>query len=653
MLNHPMMRTILIFLVFLMSGQLLAQGITFTNCTDRVICLPPTSCSAASTTLSINATSSCGFDPSISYVLDIGSDGIPNGNGSGNSVTANLIAGPSRIIWRATDICGNIRSCTQNITVNDCTPPTILCTPGIVQSLGANCSATFTASSFLVSVSDNCTPTNQLQARVRRDNSGTGFPDSTSITFNSCNEGLNFVEVMVRDQSGLISECAVFVNLQDNQNQCTCIDESVLNLRGCARTSDNRKLNNYQIRCRVESLPPDTLTQPVFLRFKSTNFTDSCFNMPVDNLPLNVNVRAKVSGFRFDLPNAGFTTYDLLLISRHILGLEPFTTFYQSLAADINNSSTVTAFDIVEGRRVILGVLDTFPNKPSWQIIKPLANPNNMLAFNLVETTYVMDFQNIYDQVATPSVTFIGIKTGDINRSAQLTGDEADDRDLPILDLHAVDRPVRAGEDVEISLSLPAPELLSAWQMALRLHDDVAELTEVVGLPDASWNYAADGTIRMAWLESDHNNSPHDTGVEPQLVTLRLRARQNTTASAMIQPDAQVMAPEATLATTQRRQLALRWQLPDAAGITDVEILAPRPNPFTQQTAIGIWSAQAVPVELEVFDITGRLVARQQAAGQAGYQQLVLNTTDIPHTGMYVWRVRAGNTVQQGTILKH
>jgi hypothetical protein len=39
---------------------------------------------------------------------------------------------------------------------------------------------------------------------------------------------------------------------------------------------------------------------------------------------------------------------DLVLISKHILGLEPLNSPYKMIAADANKSNSITTFDIVE-----------------------------------------------------------------------------------------------------------------------------------------------------------------------------------------------------------------------------------------------------------------------------------------------------------------
>lgn len=82
-------------------------------------------------------------------------------------------------------------------------------------------------------------------------------------------------------------------------------------------------------------------------------------------LPLsNISVQVKADLRRFRKTDVtkydndwlkGLTTYDLVCIQKHILGLDTLDG-YKQLAADANKSNTITTFDIVLFRRLILGI---------------------------------------------------------------------------------------------------------------------------------------------------------------------------------------------------------------------------------------------------------------------------------------------------------
>jgi hypothetical protein len=82
--------------------------------------------------------------------------------------------------------------------------------------------------------------------------------------------------------------------------------------------------------------------------------------LPISNL--SVQVRADLKRFRSSdvtkLDNnwlSGLTTFNLVCMQKHILGLDTLDG-YKQLAADANKSNSITTFDIVLFRKLILGI---------------------------------------------------------------------------------------------------------------------------------------------------------------------------------------------------------------------------------------------------------------------------------------------------------
>lgn len=100
----------------------------------------------------------------------------------------------------------------------------------------------------------------------------------------------------------------------------------------------------------------------------------------------------------------GVTTFDLVKIRQHVLGVVSFDSDLQALAADVNLSNSVTTFDIVEIRKAILGVYESFPEISAWGFLSPSGFLFNRLTLN-----------DISEQV---NFTVVAIKIGDVNFSA-------------------------------------------------------------------------------------------------------------------------------------------------------------------------------------------------------------------------------------------
>lgn len=113
----------------------------------------------------------------------------------------------------------------------------------------------------------------------------------------------------------------------------------------------------------------------------------------------------------------GVSTFDLVLISKHVLGLEPLNSPWKIIAADNNKSNSVTTFDIVEGRKLILEIYTEFPNNSSWRFFPAdmvFPDPNNPFSGTFFTNSLTLD--NLLQ--SNSDVSFRAVKTGDVNNSA-------------------------------------------------------------------------------------------------------------------------------------------------------------------------------------------------------------------------------------------
>lgn len=116
-------------------------------------------------------------------------------------------------------------------------------------------------------------------------------------------------------------------------------------------------------------------------------------------------------------PFNGVSTFDLILINQHILGIQPFDNPYDYLASDINNTKSITILDMIGIRRAILGQVNTLSNSPSWKFVEgsyTFPNPNNPW---LEEFPKVIEIDAL-PSTGIPDADFIGIKSGDVNGDA-------------------------------------------------------------------------------------------------------------------------------------------------------------------------------------------------------------------------------------------
>ena len=111
----------------------------------------------------------------------------------------------------------------------------------------------------------------------------------------------------------------------------------------------------------------------------------------------------------------GVSTFDVVLISQHILGVQLLDSPYKMIAADVNGSSTISTLDLLTIRKLILGIIDEFPNDvPNWRFVRAdYVFPDPMDPF---EEGWPDSFT--YPGSGIPQVDFVAVKMGDINLDA-------------------------------------------------------------------------------------------------------------------------------------------------------------------------------------------------------------------------------------------
>ncbi|MBK6698311.1 MAG: hypothetical protein IPG55_00095 [Saprospiraceae bacterium] len=113
-------------------------------------------------------------------------------------------------------------------------------------------------------------------------------------------------------------------------------------------------------------------------------------------------------------PLQGVSTRDIVLIQKHILGIKYLDSPYKIIAADVNSSQSITASDLAEIRKLILGVIETFPKNKSWRFI-----PKNYVFKN---PTYPFPFEEniLHSKMENNKMNtdFYAVKIGDVSGNA-------------------------------------------------------------------------------------------------------------------------------------------------------------------------------------------------------------------------------------------
>ncbi len=332
----------------------------------------------------------------------------------------------------------------------------------------------------------------------------------------------------------------------------------------------------------------------------------------------------------------GITSFDLSLISQHVLGFREITSPYILVAADANRNRQVTTFDIVELRKIILGIYnDSLPNNTSWRFVDkkyvfPIEDPLGVPFPEFVTTN-------------SAALEMVAIKIGDINQDAQpycdsLTG-PAEDRSP---NLYTRSKPARAGETITVPLLLNETLDLSAWQYQFQYDPSALELIDIrtPELPERGFSFhpSPDGSVKMLWYSEQPTAASLRAG-QPlaEMVFRAKRALPSAVASiedaadnrwqsqafdAAGQPHALSLAPAENAATTAAMQATI----------------APNPANGHQSAQLRLKAPRSGEGTLTVTDMNGREMYRRPLIWSEGENTWLLPSASWP-TGTYVWRI--------------
>lgn len=113
----------------------------------------------------------------------------------------------------------------------------------------------------------------------------------------------------------------------------------------------------------------------------------------------------------------GVSLFDMVLINKHILGIQMLNSPYLLIAADVNNSRSVTALDILALHRLLLGIDSSFSNNSSWRFVARdyvFPDPRNPWLEDFPEQKAVTAGIQ-WEPGALFGEEFIAVKVGDVN----------------------------------------------------------------------------------------------------------------------------------------------------------------------------------------------------------------------------------------------
>jgi hypothetical protein len=544
--------------------------------------------------------------------------------GSTRTLTDTFPVGDYRIQYTVEDRCGNIADGGYDFSVKTTKSATAICKNGLSAALVPMGTPPILMAMLPVEFFDNksyhvCGYTFELSYSSNVNN------DTIAFTTPGCKP----IQMWVTDQNGNTSFCETFVDIQLNGQSNNCNNGGnplVSTVSGTTVKENEEVISDVIVRMEgTEANPVTTNNDGRFVFEPMTN--GGAYNI----LP----------GKDGDDLN-GVSTLDLVMIQRHILGLEKLGTPYKLLAADVNNSASITASDLTELRKLILGLTPEFTNNTSWRFFDAahkFADANDPWRGSLAESYAIENLNNSMD------LSFIGVKVGDVNGNAKGSNATQENTSSRSAFKLAIDnKRVFKGEIIEIPVMVEHTTVFYGLQAHLAtngiiIRDVKANAVKVnpndyvITSPDQVWIALAQGEGQR--LQAGKT-----------MFTLEIEILRDGYLDEMLTIGTG-LNPEVYTESMDVKPLSLNWRSDNSGfNLTSVS-----PNPWNTQTEIQFEMPEDGMVTFKVRDYTGKKVISTVDQFNAGQNSIRINRADLGTSGVYVYEIRYGQKVLTGKMI--
>jgi Metallo-peptidase family M12B Reprolysin-like/Immunoglobulin domain/Dockerin type I domain len=531
--------------------------------------------------------------------------------------------------FKTTDQCGNFNSTDVAITVKDIKKPTPICHHFIATELMNTKMVMMNAKVLDAGSYDNCTPDNKLIFKIQvpapnpKDVPNIN-PDTMKVTYTfTCpppgtvpdpkNPNSYFITVAlwVGDEAGNWDYCETVVEVQDNQDICGYSPIQMKPINGEVVTEKSATVENVMLK--LSGTKKNELFSTITGKYQ---FAD-----------LPIIGQYSVIPEKNTQPLNGVSTLDLVLISKHILATQPLNSPYQLIAADVNKNGTVSTADIVELRKMILGLQTDFTKNTSWRFVDKsftFPTPNNPFATSFPE---MIEFKNGLNVANTAD--FVAVKIGDINGNAltnsaqQATGRGAKNT----FGIYTDDQNYSANEEVKVTFKTKDIQSVSGYQFTFEYDKKNLELIDIQGDKD-NFGVIENGVITTSVMTFAESNN--------ELFTLVFKAKQGGLLNKNIKVTSAITPNEAYGKDGEALDVKLNFE---NQKLNLFELYQNRPNPFNDATVISFNLPESGKATLTINDVSGRVVKVIENDFAKGYNEVKIAKNELNLTGVLYYQL--------------
>ncbi|MFK7981525.1 MAG: T9SS type A sorting domain-containing protein [Saprospiraceae bacterium] len=558
---------------------------------------------------------------SLNYQWEFLMDGTILATGIGDTFSQIVYPGPLyEARWWVTDVFANTSLIAEHYTFIDGLAPVPYCSGGLVtEIMPSHRFAIISADMLDLGSYDNCSDQSNLKIRLWHPVLNVPRPETAAdvmalpdvLKLGCFFVGTQEISFYVMDEAGNFDYCTTNVIIQNNMQSC-----ARRNVAGAIINQAGEAIEDVEII--VESTD-------VNLSMMSNDTGGFEFTMP-DGADYTV------LPYKNDDPLNGVSTYDLVLISRHILGLNKFDTPYKYIAADINQSGTVTAFDLVQLRQLILNIIPIFPNNTSWRFVDMVHEFDTMEAgMELASQHEEKTIRNLSSDRL--DMDFLGVKIGDLNgsavsnRSAASQGRSQQDYFTLTTDNQVLEK----GQMYTVPFYGQYFEVINGYQFTLTF--PYLKLIHIEGGVANTEHFGRTLADRGVLTTSWHSLQSHESTTP--LFTLVFQATKAGPLNELLNITSDHTPAEAYSFSGTFFNVSLAFSEPSPIPFM---VYQNTPNPFNQQTNITFDLPAKGNAVFQLVNSQGQIVRKEEAEYQKGVNEIPLDTRDLPD-GTYYYQL--------------
>ncbi len=555
------------------------------------------------------------------------------GNGQFEISVSNVPEGLHDLVVVGRDECGNLSVATRlPFVVKDCKAPAPICINGLSTELmpdGNNGGMMVVwASDFVASKIYDCNgqgpeTKDGLKLVTKYSINRVGSPvvsTQTSLNLTCADAGkVILVELHAWDEAGNHDFCVTFIEVQDNRKVCPGVNPLAGEISGLITTDELEPLNGVNLDLSgTLQMAQTTSTNGAYLFNNLTRGGDYTVTAQLDKNHLN-----------------GVSTFDLVLMQKHILGVGLITNPYRLIAADVNNSKSISTLDMIQVRKLILGIDVKFANVPSWKFVD--ASYTFLEAGN-PWSAVLPEVANINDLVGKVKADFIAIKMGDVNGNASASGAVASEiRGAKDMILSTPEQTLKVGQTYEVTFRAKDLAQVQGFQFTLQ----VAEGAEIIGLDYGVMKAENFGLFQNEGLITTSFHSVAALADDAILFTLKLKANTASNLSEVLTINSRRTNIEAY--NQHNEVMGVQLSFGHSSSHDQAALYQNTPNPFTDATSIGFYLPSATRAVLTVRDVKGALIYKVEGNYTKGNNQVILKQEQLRASGVMYYTLETSD----------